>query len=106
MASLRNLLCRILCKQDSPTIREFESVGELTAFILTDWTNLKPYIAQDHDCDDFAREFQRAALRSGYLVNVHLADAGAHMRCMAIIQDEIYFIEPQTDLFWKYGPLD
>lgn len=106
MGVITELVRKILCRQNELTIHEFESVDELSAFIFTDWTNFKPYITETHDCDDFAREFQRAALKIGRLVNVHLADSGKHMRCMAIIQDEIYFIEPQTDLFWKYGPLD
>lgn len=106
MVSLRDLLSRLFCPQKEHTVREFESTAELGAFIITDWTNFKLYQAQTHDCDDFAREFQRAALQAGYLVNLQLVNEGRHMLCMAVIQDEMYYIEPQTDAIWKYGPLD
>jgi len=106
MVSLRELLSRLFCPQEEHTVREFESPAELGAFIATDWTNFKLYQAQTHDCDDFAREFQREALQAGYLVNVQLTNNGAHMQNLAIIQNEMYLIEPQTDVFWKYGSLD
>jgi len=25
---------------------------------------------------------------------------------MAVIQDEMWYVEPQTDAIWRYGPLD
>lgn len=106
MVSLRELLSRLFCPQEEHTVREFESPAELGAFIATDWTNFKLYQAQTYDCDDFAREFQRAALQAGYLVNLQLVDEGKHMLCMAIIQDEMWYVEPQTDAIWRYGPLD
>lgn len=106
MVSLRDLLSRLLCPQKEYTVREFESPAELAAFVATDGTNWQLYKTTVHDCDDFAREFQRAALQAGYLVNVQLVNEGRHMLCMAVIQDEMYYIEPQTDAIWKYGPLD
>ena len=75
------------------------------AFVATDWTNFKPYQPRPTTATT-SPGVQRAALQAGYLVNLQLVDGGKHMLCMAVIQDEMWYVEPQTDAIWRYGPLD
>ena len=62
-----------------------------------------------YDCDDYAIQLQRRAAQSGYLISVTLVDdpqQGPHMINLAIIGNDIYYVEPQTDEVWFHSYLD
>jgi hypothetical protein len=96
-------------------LKEFSSLGE-----LTDWVNehlavlLSTSIngtAFALDCDDYACRLQQEAYQDGYAISVQLVENGMldgknvsnytefHMGNLAVIGDEIYFIEPQPEYF-------
>lgn len=78
----------------------FDSKGTL------DLTRLKP--DSQFDCDDYAREFQRKAARDGYYLSVQLVRDGKlfnrqvtnsyelHMGNLALIGNDVWYVEPQT----------
>jgi hypothetical protein len=89
--------------------REFESLAELKAWLAEDDSNTTLYIfgsgcMANYDCDDFAAALVYNALRDGYAVSLQIE--GNHMLNSAIIGNEIYFIEPQTDEVWLWGYRD
>ena len=110
MGWLKNLFCGCgSCPEKDETIVyttsmpvDFESYSELKKFIDEDEINWKPYVVNDYDCDDFSRELQKAALKKGKILNVQFQDADGdsnyeHALNSAIIGNDVYIIEPQTD---------
>jgi len=61
-----------------------------------------------YDCDDYAGELQRRALKDGFIMNVELDWKGGRLHALnsAIIGNDWYFIEPQTSEFWRRIGLD
>lgn len=62
----------------------------------------------DYDCDDFALTLQRRANRDGYQMSVTITrkQGQLHMINLAVIGNDIYYIEPQTDEVWFFANLD
>lgn len=91
--------------------REFESSAR-----LMEWTEehlAYIWIVGDKvaDCDDYAARLQREAFKDGYLLSLQIINGGLlndknvsnytalHMGNLAMIGNDIYFIEPQPEYF-------
>ena len=80
--------------------REFGSVEELDQWCRKHTTILAvsghPFteVTPQNDCDDYAERLQVLALNDGYLMSVQLTEGTAHMGNLAMIGNDIYFIEP------------
>ena len=61
-----------------------------------------------YDCDDYAGELQRRALKDGYIINVELDKENGlpHALNSVIIGNDWYFIEPQDGTYWFKTGLD
>jgi hypothetical protein len=87
-------------------LRDFSSVDE-----LREWA--KSHVAvlwlsgKEADCDDYARHFQKLAAQDGYYLSLALTDQqgylgtvkvknGYHMGNLAVIGNEVWYVEPQT----------
>ena len=92
-------------------LKPFESEAELAAWLDTDRTNELPYIKDLFECENFALTLINHALKDGHhlsfqvLKNYTRPDTseftkGPHAVNSAIIGNDIYFIDPQTDEFW------
>jgi FtsZ-binding cell division protein ZapB len=91
--------------------REFESPAVLMSWAKEHLANLWIVGNKVADCDDYASRLQLEAFKDGYLLSVQLIKNGllydknvsnyveAHMGNLAMIGNEIYFIEPQPDFF-------
>ncbi len=98
--------------------REFTSKEELVEWLAEDDDTIKVYFftrtdgteasSDEYDCDDYALELQKRALRDGYLMSTTIIEKEGqpHMINLATIGNEIYYIEPQTDEVWFYAYLD
>lgn len=86
------------------SLRHFNSLSE-----LEEW--LAPFIVWANDCDDFALSLQKIASRDGYILDFEIIYPGEYNRLfkemklgvnvvhavnLAIIGNEVYYIEPQT----------
>ena len=92
-------------------LREFESPGALMSWAKEHLTNLWIVGDQVADCDDYALRLQLEAYKDGYLLSVQVIKDGmlngknvsnyfeSHMGNLAVIGNEIYFIEPQPEYF-------
>jgi len=58
------------------------------------------------ECDDYAVALQESAAWSGYYVSVQFDVAEEHALNTAVIGNDIYYIEPQTDEVWFLGQRD
>jgi len=99
-------------------LRDFASPQELKAWLAVDDTNEFVFLFTDakgiavrsdrYDCDDYARQLQRRAADSGYLMSLLIVSGagGPHMINSVIIEDSVYYVEPQTDMYWHYCELD
>jgi len=115
LAVLVLLLCVIAgalvsCVPDPEAIDlgAFSSVQQLKTWLAADGTDGQAYVDVTHDCDDFARDLQKAGAEDGYLINLEFVieeDAG-HVCNAVIIGNSVWFIEPQTDEVWFMGYLD
>jgi hypothetical protein len=91
--------------------REFESPAVLMSWTKDHLTTLWISGNQVADCDDYASRLQLEALKDGYILSVQLVlngmvngknvsnYLGSHMGNLAMIGNEIYFIEPQPEYF-------
>ncbi|MCJ7828540.1 MAG: hypothetical protein MUP81_02235 [Dehalococcoidia bacterium] len=88
--------------------KEFESLETLKAWLMQDNTESAFTDTTDinYDCDDYARGLMRNALEDGYLISTQIDIFKAHMFNSAMIGNDIYFIEPQTDEVWFSGHID
>lgn len=89
--------------------RQFKSLDELKAWLAQDDTDSTFYVfgsacLSNYDCDDYAMALVYNALADGYLISTQIV--GDHMLNCAVIGNEIYFIEPQTDEVWLWGHRD
>jgi hypothetical protein len=91
-------------------LRDFNSTTELAMFLLNDPTNNFPYITNGFDCEDYALTLSRNAYEHGYFMGIMDAilntEAERHMSCFAIIGNDIYMIEPQSDAYLLWSKLD
>lgn len=112
--------------KENGKLRYFESTDELKAFLEESDVDQRIYIAaeqdfRNYDCEDFAIALRDAALSKGFHMNIQALwryrrpDTGelittggseGHALNSAIINNELYFIEPQTDAFWLAAYLD
>jgi len=91
--------------------REFESPAVLMGWAKEHLAYLWVVGNQIADCDDYASRLQLEAFKDGYLLSVQLIKDGKldgknvsnytelHMGNLAMIGNEIYFVEPQPDYF-------
>jgi hypothetical protein len=91
--------------------REFESPAVLMSWVKEHLANLWIVGDQVADCDDYASRLQYKAYKDGYLLSVQIIKDGmldgknvsnyqqSHMGNLAMIGNEIYFIEPQPKYF-------
>ena len=98
--------------------REFTSLEGLEAWLAEDdtdecvylWAGVDGVLRQSdkYDCDDYALQLQRRAAKSGFLMSVTIIEKQSkpHMINMAIISNDIYYIEPQTDQVWFHSHKD
>lgn len=104
-AALQEEKAKIIVGQE---LRNFSSLDELKDFLAKDDTDEHEYIKIEFDCEDFSFMLQRHALAEGYLINCQKLPVGGieHMCNMAIVGNEIYYIEPRTDKVTYMGYLD
>ena len=91
---------------------EFTSLEELKAWLAEDDTDEYVYLvagedgvlrpSDKYDCDDYALQLQSRAAKSGFLMSATIIEKQGkpHMINLAIIGNDIYYIEPQTDQVW------
>jgi len=84
----------------------FSNVNELMLWLAMDSTDQQEYIPVTHDCEDFAIDLQKAGQVDGYLINLQFDLIEAHVLDSVVIDNYVYFIEPQTDEIWYVGSLD
>lgn len=85
------------------SFKHFSSLDELTGWLETvrQSTTTVFFSAEgkdlNYDCDDYALDLQERAMEDGYWLDTQI-EAGnpPHMMNMAIIGNEIYYVEPQT----------
>ena len=102
-------------------LRKFSNEEELKDFLLKDDTNrkaifyLNPVGMSDGTCYVYASILQKNALDKGFLMSIQvlswheflswygyaLPPNQAHAICSTPIGDWMYYIEPQTDRYWK-----
>lgn len=92
-------------------LRNFNSTRELMTFLTIDQTNLEAlrYDESNNNCVHISLKLQERARRSGYIMNVLVISpeeyyrlfgkrlSTNHMICSTLIENSIYYIEPQTN---------
>lgn len=91
--------------------RNWESLDELKEFLSENKINTEAYVNTTHDCDDFSQELQQAALRwkDGLFLGACVitnSRGELHMKNMAIVGNNIYLVEPQSDVVTLYCTVD
>ena len=80
-----------------------EDDGKTTVYFFTtpDGTEAS---SDKYDCDDYAIDLQKRALKDGYLMSTSIIEKQGqlHMINLATIGNDVYYIEPQTDEVWFY----
>ena len=93
---------------DRDEFREFEDIEDLRFWLNRTGINQREYIPDEYDCEDFAIDLAKMALKDGYWVG--LVDDGEHIYNFTIIGNRIYWIEPQSNQkdiqIRRYGQLD
>ncbi|MFC2070467.1 response regulator [Chloroflexota bacterium] len=86
-------------------LAEDDPKGVSFNFVDSDGNKLS---SDEYDCDDYALALQRRASKDGYLMSVTttMKNNQLHMINLAIIGNEVYHIEPQTDEVQFYCNLD
>jgi hypothetical protein len=91
--------------------REFESLDVLTKWATANLVTLLSVGDKVADCDDYATRLQLKAFKDGYIMSVQLINdgllngrqvssfPGAHMGNLAMVGNDIYFVEPQPQHF-------
>jgi len=90
--------------------RHFSSLDELESWLEEDNADTYDYVQSGFfDCDDFARTLQAHALADGYILSFHIVEITPtkwHAVNLAVIGNEVYLIDPQTDSVTFYCTLD
>jgi len=98
--------------------REFASLEELKKWLADKSATKSVFIfvtpegtqvsSNKYDCDDYALELQKRALEDGFLMSATIIEKGdqLHMINLAVIGNDVYYIEPQTDEVWFYAYRD
>ncbi len=91
--------------------REFESAAKLMEWSEEHLAVIWIVGDQVADCDDYAARLQREAFKDGYLLSLQVISGGMlngknvsnytalHMGNLAMVGNDIYFIEPQPEYF-------
>jgi len=109
--SLRDFINSLFAQPPAPDPTQFTSLYELQSFLKQSSIDKNQYVQTTYDCDDFARSLQREALqwRGGRILNVQyevLPDGRGHALNTAIIGNDWFKIEPQTDQITRLCSLD
>ena len=113
---------------DYSGLSHFSSTEEMELWLEGDDTDRVIILIADEDgkvkfdgqCEDFALQLQERALRDGYIVSFYvmgrleyrehykdtLPSGELHALNLAVIGNEVYLIEPQTDKYWLKAYLD
>ena len=98
----------------SANLRNFESLDELKQWLAISGDSTTIFMSVDGkvDCDDYALALQQRALADGYMISfqiIHAADYNQvftgikvppdvlHAVDLAVIGNDVYYIEPQTN---------
>jgi len=98
-------------KEVPAELKQFESEAALIEWLHIDKTDELPYIRDFFECENFARTLMRHALEDGHYMSFQVLRhytrpdtnefiTGPHAINNTIIDNHIYFIDPQTDDFW------
>jgi hypothetical protein len=102
---------REVVKEVYKPLSDFGSLKELEIFLANDKTDEKIVITLDDSgntplagqCEDWAFTLIKSAERSGK--RLHLAiienEYSCHAVCLAVIGNDLYYIEPSDDVVWK-----
>jgi hypothetical protein len=92
---------------------QFSNLQGLRNWLYRDDTDTNPeHLTQGAlDCDDYALTLQKHALQDGYIVSLRFIDADGdgvldHAMNTAVIGNNVYSIEPQTDVVTYLCQLD
>ena len=86
-------------------LAEDDTEGNVYFFVRADGTEVS---SAKYDCDDYAVDLQKRALKDGYLMSASVVEKEdqLHMINLVTIGNDVYYIEPQTDEVWFYSHLD
>jgi hypothetical protein len=84
-------------KNVSGQVAEFTSYSELINWLNQDDTHLQAY-STTFQCVDFATMMSEHAIAEGYWIFPAVDLSDGHMKCMATIGENVYAIEPQTNM--------
>jgi hypothetical protein len=84
--------------------KPWQSKQELKEWLWANDVSEQEYIPKTHDCDDFAIELSMSALADGRIIGI-MREPG-HQFNWAIVGNDIYQIEPQTDIVELIGRVD
>ncbi len=86
-------------------LAEDDTEGNVYFFVRADGTEVS---SAKYDCDDYALDLQKRALKDGYLMSASVVEKGdqLHMINLVTIGNDVYYIEPQTDEVWFYANRD
>ncbi|MFC1934749.1 PleD family two-component system response regulator [Chloroflexota bacterium] len=86
-------------------LAEDDAETTLFRFVVDDGTEVS---SDEYDCDDYALALQRRANKDGYQMSVTIIrkHGQLHMINLAVIGNDVYYIEPQNDEVSFYCNLD
>ena len=90
-------------------VREFESLSQLKGWLTLDDLDSFQYMGSSWDCDDFAFELQRRAMRDGYYMSVQVEETQygeTHITNITKIGNTLYAVAPETDEVYELCPID
>jgi hypothetical protein len=88
----------------SDKIKEFASLSDLLSWLQQDNTHTQVY-SSTFTCTDFALMMSEHAIQDGYWIFPAVDLSDGHMRCITLIGNDLYAIEPQinTVTLWAEG---
>ena len=86
-------------------VREFTSYDDLIAWLKQDDTHEQVY-SPTFECVDFAFMMSEHAIKDGYWIFPAVDLSDGHMRCITLIGNDLYAIEPQNNTvsLWAEKP--
>ncbi len=99
-------------KEVPAELKQLESEDKLIEWLHIDGTDELPYMKDLFECENFARTLIRHAHKDGHHMSFQVVKnytrpdtrefiEGPHALNSTIIGNYIYFIDPQTDEFWR-----
>lgn len=94
--------------KDNRPGRQFLSLDELEVWLDKNQVDKNKLIPRDYDCDDFAFDLMEDAFRDGYRIGLFAVDhpLEGHLANLAIIGNDVYYIEPTNDIILYWGVVD